>query len=82
MEASIGATFVKGRRYLDVIASAQRPTLPGLELDPETETPVACNCTDRRPPRRWRCICGKHRKGERGHTLLCMMVREDVRQAA
>ena len=41
----IRATFVKGRRYLDVIASAQRPTLPGLVLD-EDAAPIACACTD------------------------------------
>lgn len=79
-ERRIGATFVKGRRYLDVIRLAQRPTLPGLALDPDAETPIACNCTDRREPRRWRCSCGK-RPGQ-GHTLACAMARDESRRAA
>lgn len=80
MESRIGATFVKGRRYLDVIAQAQRPMLPGLVLDPEAEAPIACHCTDRREPRLWRCSCGK-RPGQ-GHTLLCAMRRDNARRAA
>lgn len=66
-EDHVGATFVKGRRYLDVIASAQRPGLPGI-LDAEV-APIACHCTDRR-----RARCGCRRTG-RGHTLACQMAR-------
>ncbi len=80
-EARLGATFVKGRRYLTIINRAQRPTLPGLEIDPEG-TVLPCSCTDRRAPR-FRCICGKYRgHGERGHTLLCTLARDDARRAA
>ena len=68
-ESRIRATFVKGRRYLDVIASAQRPMLPGLVLD-EDASPIACACTDRRTPRR--CTC-RRRRG-RGHALACALV--------
>lgn len=80
MESAIGATFVKGRRYLDVIASARHPVLPGLDLDAQAFTPIDCHCTDRRAPRRWRCSCGK-RPGQ-GHTILCALAREDARRAA
>lgn len=66
-EQRVGATFVKGRRFLDVIASAQRPGLPGI-LDAEV-APIACHCTDRR-----RARCGCRRTG-RGHTLACQMAR-------
>jgi len=48
-EERMGATFYKGRRYLTIIQRAQRPTLPGLDLDPEASPDVAsldCNCTD------------------------------------
>lgn len=44
-EQRVGATFVKGRRYLDIIAAAQRPGLPGI-LDDDDASPIACNCTD------------------------------------
>ena len=68
-EQRVGATFVKGRRYLDVIADAARAPLPGM-FD-EVETPIACNCTDRR---RVRCRCGA-RRGQ-GHALACPVVME------
>ncbi len=48
-EERIGGTFYNGRRYLTIIQRAQRPTLPGLDLDPEASPDVAsldCNCTD------------------------------------
>lgn len=68
MEARRGATFVKGRRFLDVIQAARRPALPGVfDID---EAPIACNCTDRRRARR--CTCGK-RRGQ-GHALACAHV--------
>lgn len=66
-EERVGATFVKGRRFLDVIASARRPGLPGI-LDAEV-APIACHCTDRRTAR-----CGCRRTG-RGHTLACVLGR-------
>lgn len=66
MEAEVGATFRKGRRYLDTIASAQRPALPGV-LDGDAG--VSCACTDRR--RKPRCTCG----GRGGHALLCPLTR-------
>lgn len=66
-EQRVGATFVKGRRYLDVIALAQRPGLPGV-LDDEPVS-IACACTDRL---RHRCGCA--RTG-RGHTLACTLAR-------
>ena len=69
METERRATFVKGRRFLDVIHAAQTPTLRGV-LDVDTETPIACNCTDRRTPRR--CTCGA--RGRRGHALACGLV--------
>jgi len=67
-EERVGATFAKDRRYLQVIGRAQRPMLPGLDV--EMITPIACNCTDRRAPRR--CTCRK-RRGE-GHALSCASV--------
>ncbi len=80
-EARLGSTFVKGRRYLTIIGRAQRPMLPGLNLDPE-DVVLPCSCTDRRPPR-WRCICGPHRnRFERGHTLACVLARDEARRAA
>lgn len=80
-EARLGATFTKGRRYLTIINRAQRPMLPGLDVDPEGVV-LPCSCTDRRPPR-WRCICGPRRnRFERGHTLLCVLARDAARRAA
>lgn len=80
-EARLGSTFVKGRRYLTIINRAQRPMLPGLDVDPEG-TALPCSCTDRRPPR-WRCICGPRRnRFERGHTLLCTLARDEARRDA
>jgi 3'-phosphoadenosine 5'-phosphosulfate sulfotransferase (PAPS reductase)/FAD synthetase len=67
-EAEVGGTFVRGRRYLDVIADAARPMLP-MALDGE-EVSLACSCTDRRRPRR--CSC-RRRRGE-GHALTCSTV--------
>ncbi len=82
-EYRVGATFTKGRTYLRVIEHAQRPPFPGMLADPtdEDDAPLPCSCTDRRGDR-WRCICGKHRNGTRGHTLLCLVAREDARRAA
>jgi 3'-phosphoadenosine 5'-phosphosulfate sulfotransferase (PAPS reductase)/FAD synthetase len=74
-EERVGATFTKGRRYLDVIGRAQRPMLPGLDV--EMVAPIACNCTDRRAPRV--CNCRK-RRGE-GHTLSCARVLGERRAA-
>ena len=69
-EERVGATFVKGRRYLDVIADAARAPLPGM-FDEAEAAPIACNCTDRR---RVRCRCGA-RRGQ-GHALACPVVME------
>lgn len=69
-EQRVGATFVKGRRYLDVIADAARSPLPGM-FDEVEAAPIACNCTDRR---RVRCRCGA-RRGQ-GHALACPVVME------
>lgn len=79
MEAMIGATFRKGRRYLDTIASARRPALPGL-LDGDGDAGVSCACTDRRPkPRRPPCACGTR---TRQHTLACVFARADAASEA
>lgn len=79
-ERRVGATFVKGRRYLQVIERAGRPPLPGMLTDEGDDviTPMACHCTDRRLPPK--CTCNK-RPG-RGHTLLCALARDDARRAA
>ncbi len=45
-EQRVGATFVKGRRYLDVIALAQRAPLPGFFDEAEETAGGACACTD------------------------------------
>lgn len=45
-EERIGATFHKGRRYLAIVQSAQRPMLPGLADDPDSGGSLPCNCTD------------------------------------
>lgn len=80
-ERRIGATFTKGRTYLRIIEHAQRPPFPGMLADPtdEDDAPLPCSCTDRRPPR-WRCSCGK-RPGQ-GHTLACVLARDEARRAA
>lgn len=83
MEYRTGATFVKGRRYLQLIERAQRPMLPSLATaltDADEHAPIACNCTDRRAPRR--CTCGK-RRGQ-GHALHCghVMGLDPKREAA
>lgn len=69
-EQRVGATFVKGRRYLDVIADAARAPLPGM-FDEAEVVPISCHCTDRR---RVRCRCGA-RRGQ-GHALACPVVME------
>ena len=79
MEARLGATFVKGRRYLTLIERAQRPLLRGLNVEPEEVevAAISCACTDRRAPRR--CTCGR-RRGQ-GHALACGMVLGERRAA-
>lgn len=71
-ERIVGATFVKGRTYLKVIARAAQPMFPGFDADPE-DTALPCSCTDRRAPR-WRCTCGAVRG--HGHTLMCALGNE------
>lgn len=78
-EQRIGATFRKDepRGYEGMRERVRRlPMLP-LDADVETAESVACNCTDRRGPRR--CTCGK-RRGE-GHALTCRMLWGDRRAA-
>lgn len=72
-EERVGATFVKGRRYLHVIQRATLQTaLPGiLTADPDEDSALPCACTDRRLPRR-RCTCGAVRG--HGHALSCARV--------
>lgn len=78
VERSVGATFRKGRTYLNVIENARRPTLPGL-LDEDGDAGVSCACTDRKPkPRRPHCTCGTR---TRQHSLACIFARADAEAA-
>ena len=43
---------------------------------------ATCGCTDRRPARARRCICGSRKPPGRAHTLACQFARADAAHAA